>query len=169
MLRYYELGVIPGLLQTEEYARSVLDDGWRTQADVEERLADRMDRQTAILDRDGPVQFAFILDAAALRCGPVEVAKRQLQHLVDVGERSNVSLQVVPDSAGVHPGRSGSFALALFEDGRLVGYQEDLLEGSVISESAWLMILSRTWQAVSVVALPADQSRDLLLKMVNDL
>jgi hypothetical protein len=57
----------------------------------------------------------------------------------------------------------------MFENGRVVGYQEDLLEGGVISESARVSVLVRTWQALGVVALPVDHSRDLLLKIVNDL
>lgn len=168
-LRYHETSLVPGLLQTEEYARSVLDNGLRGLGEVEEKLAVRMERQAAILDRENPPTCAFTMDAAALRCGPPDVAKQQLEHLVDIGKRSNIFIHVIPESAGVHPGRSGSFALAMLDNGAVAGCLEDLLEGRTVTDAQTLIELDRLWHAISAVALPCDQSRDLILKMVNEL
>ncbi|MGI5212472.1 helix-turn-helix domain-containing protein [Plantactinospora sp. CA-290183] len=168
-LRYFDVSLIPGLLQTEAYARSVLDSGLRCAQEIEEQLAIRMERQSAVLDRDNPPACAFVLDAAVLRCGIAEVAKTQLTHLVEAGERPGVYVQVIPDTAGIHPGRSGAFALATLDTGGMAGYLEDFFEGRVLAEPARVTGLDRTWQSVSAVALPCDQSRDLILKMVDEL
>lgn len=167
-LRYFQLSLVPGLLQTEEYARSVLDSGLRDIEEIEEETASRMARQAAILDRENPPVCVFILDAAVLRGGDPAVMKPQLLHLVDVGERPNVFIHVIPETAGLHPGRSGAFALATLETGGLVGYMEDFLEGRVINEPARVTGMDGVWQAISAVALPCDMSRDLILKMVDD-
>lgn len=168
-LRFFQVSLIPGLLQTEAYARSVLDSGLRGPREVDEELARRMERQAAVLDRERPPICAFILDAAALRCGARDLIKDQLIHLVDVGERPHVFVHVIPETVGMHPGRSGPFALATLETGGMVGYLEDFFEGRVIAEPGRVTDLDRTWQAVSAVALPCGQSRDLILRMVNEL
>lgn len=168
-LRYFHVNLIPGLLQTEEYARAILDSGLHRQQEIEERVAIRMERQRAVLEREHPPACAFVLDAAALRCGGRKVAKEQLLRLVEVGERSNAFVYIVPDEVGLHPGRSGSFALATLDAGGVVGYLEDFFEGRVITDAARVTGLDRMWQAVSAVALSCSQSRDLIMKMVDEL
>lgn len=168
-LRYFELGLIPGLLQTPEYARSVLDSGLRSDREVDEQLAIRLERQASVLDRDNPPVSVFVLDAAALRCGDPKVTKPQLLHLVDTGERPGIFVHVVPETVGMYPGRSGAFALATLDSGAMVGYLEDFFEGRVIADPAQVTGLDRTWQAVCAVALPCGQSRDLILRLVDDL
>lgn len=69
----------------------------------------------------------------------------------------------------MHPGRSVSFILAMLDTGGVVGYMEDLFEGRVITDPAKVSGLDRAWHTICGIALPRDQSRDLILKMVNDL
>ena len=168
-LRSFEASVIPGLLQTEAYARSVLDDGSRSAEEVDEQVSIRLSRQPAVLDREDPPTCTFILDADALRCGPPTVAKEQLQHLVDVGLRPNIFVRVIPGSVRDHPGRSGAFIHATLENGESAGYTEDLFEGRVTVDPVRLGRMDRLWHAVCAVALPCDMSRDLISKLVDEL
>lgn len=169
ILRYFQATLIPGLLQTEAYARAVFaSTGMLSDDEVAGRVANRLERQAAILDREDRPAFAFIIDVAALRCGPPEIAKDQLLHLADTGARPNIFVHVVPDSAGLHAGRSGSFALATLEAGGGVGLLDDFYEGRVTAEPTRVTGLERTWQTITAVALPCDQSRDLILRLVNN-
>ncbi|MDG4786761.1 helix-turn-helix transcriptional regulator [Micromonospora sp. WMMD1102] len=168
-LRYFQLSLVPGLLQTEAYARSVLDSGLRSPQEVDEEVARRLARQVAVFDRPDPPVCSFVLDVAALRCGDPELTGAQLRHLADLGARPGVYLCVVPETVGMYPGRSGAFALGTLDDGRMVGYLEDFFEGRVHAEPDRVTALDRMWHAVSAVALPCDQSRDLILRMVKDL
>ncbi|MEE6260011.1 helix-turn-helix domain-containing protein [Plantactinospora sonchi] len=169
ILRYFQATLIPGLLQTEAYARAVFaSTGMLSDDEVAGRVANRMERQAAILDREDRPSCAFIIDAAALRCGPPEIAKDQLLHLADTSARSNIFVHVVPDSAGLHAGRSGSFTLATQDGGGTVGLLDDFYEDRVVTDPARVTGLERTWQAITAVALPCDQSRNLILRLVND-
>lgn len=168
-LRYFNNSLIPGLLQTPEYARSVLDTGLRDQEEIERQLEIRMERQAKVLDRADPPACAFILDFAALRCATPAMARKQLSRLVEVGERPRTFVHVIPEHVGMHPGRSGSFILATLGEGIAAGYMEDLFEGRVFTDGGRVTGLDWTWQAVNAVALNVDQSRDLILKVVNAL
>lgn len=168
-LRYFHNSLIPGVLQTEEYARSVLDTGLREPEEIERQLAIRMERQAKVLNRTDPPACAFILDHAALRCATTAMAKQQLTRLLEVGERPRTFIHLIPEQVGMHPGRSGAFNLATLDSGYAAGYMEDLFEGRVFTDSARVTRLDWTWQAVNAVALNVDQSRDLIVKAVNEL
>ncbi len=107
LLRAYEVQFVHGLLQTEEYARAVVRRGMKSasDADVERRVALRLERQRYLVAENAP-EFHVVLDEAALRrpYGDRAVMRAQLQHLIDVSERPNVRLQVVPFSMGGHSG-----------------------------------------------------------------
>jgi transcriptional regulator with XRE-family HTH domain len=119
-IRNYETIFVPGLLQTEEYARAAV-----TQAglpignaeDLEHRVDVRMQRQAA-LKRPEPLSLWAIMDEAVLHraVGGGEVMIDQLQHLLETGSSANVQIQVIPFSAGAHAGMPGSFALLDFPD-----------------------------------------------------
>ncbi|MEV4625563.1 helix-turn-helix transcriptional regulator [Micromonospora sp. NPDC049523] len=168
-LRYFQANLLPGLLQTEAYARAVFaSTGLHTDEEVASRVALRMERQATILDREDRPTFVFVLDAVTLRCGPPRIAKDQLLHLADVGARPNIFVHVVPDSAGLYAGRNGTFALATIEGGNMVGLLEDFYEDRVVAEPSRVTGMDRTWQAIGAVALPCDQSTNLILRLVND-
>lgn len=116
----YESSFVPGLLQTEEYARAVMIDGWPMEAAaVERRLETRMQRQIVLSQkRDGrdPLELWAVLDEAVLRreVGSRAVMRAQLGRLLEMGERSNITLQVIPFNRGAHPGMSGAFTCFKF-------------------------------------------------------
>lgn len=117
LIRTYELQVIPGLLQTEDYARAVFTRGPRGgDTDVvERRVRARMNRQ-AILTRPNPPRIWAVIDEAALRrtVGAPAVMRSQLEHLIALGERANITLQVIPLHAGGHAAEGGSFSILRF-------------------------------------------------------
>lgn len=115
----FELAVVPGLLQTADYARALIREGPAEIGDdeIEERVRVRAERQR-ILDRDDPVRLFAVIDEAALRrpVGPPEVMRAQLRHLVEMAARPKVTLQVLPFDAGPHPGTGGPFTILNFPE-----------------------------------------------------
>jgi transcriptional regulator with XRE-family HTH domain len=116
----YESLYVPGLLQTEEYARAALADGLPRDADkFELSVQTRMERQRVLSrTRDGrdPVDFWAVLDEAVLRrqIGGRAVMRAQLGRLLEMSERPNITLQVIPFDRGVHPGMLGAFVQLKF-------------------------------------------------------
>ncbi|MGI5213000.1 helix-turn-helix domain-containing protein [Plantactinospora sp. CA-290183] len=168
LLRTFQPNLIPGLLQTEAYTRAVLRGGRLPDDAVERTTQVRKDRQAATLDRPDPPMLTAIVGEAALRCGPPEIVKEQLDHLVDVGHRPRVQILVVPHSAGLHIGLSGPFVLATLPGGVWASYLDNQLRGQVVTDPDDLGQLEFAWEVVSGLALPVDQSRDLILKAVEE-
>ncbi|WP_097267199.1 helix-turn-helix domain-containing protein [Streptomyces sp. TLI_55] len=131
LIRAYEVQFVHGLLQTEAYARAVVQRGMKgaSTADIEKRVALRLERQKYLVAENAP-DFHIVLDEAALRrpYGDREVMREQLQHLIDFSERPNVRLQVMPFSFGGHSGESGAFTILSFSESDLtdVVYLEQL-------------------------------------------
>ncbi|QIJ66664.1 helix-turn-helix transcriptional regulator [Streptomyces sp. JB150] len=131
LIRAYEVQFVHGLLQTEEYARAVVRRGMKdaSEADVERRVALRLERQKHLVAENAP-DFHIVLDEAALRrpYGDREVMRGQLQHLIEISERPNVRLQIMPFSFGGHSGESGAFTILSFPESDLsdVVYMEQL-------------------------------------------
>jgi transcriptional regulator with XRE-family HTH domain len=119
LIRTYEGHLVPGLLQTEDYARAVMVAGLRDQPDEEtERLLKlRMDRQ-GLLTRSDPPRLWAVVDEAALRrpVGGPEVMRAQLEHLIAATKLPNVTLQVVPFRAGAHAALGLPFVILRFAD-----------------------------------------------------
>src|SRR4051794_7601493 len=118
-LRNYQSLFVPGLMQTEPYARTVIEELWpdAKPADVEEHVKVRLDRQ-ALLTKTDPLYLDVVVDEAALRrCvgGPVVMAE-QMRRLQELAELPNVTVQVIPFSVGVHGGMHGNFAVLGFDD-----------------------------------------------------
>lgn len=155
-LRWYESAVIPGLLQTEAYARAVLASGPRA-AEADDDVDSRMRRQAAVFGRTRPPLAVFVVDEAALRRGPAGVMGAQLDHLIEMAER--VMIHVVPFGAGLHPGQAGPFVIATTAEGEDVGYLDDQEAGRVTYDVAALRAI---WDTVRSVALPRDLTIDFL-------
>lgn len=119
-IRQFETLVIPGILQTEEYAGAVIQNYYgegpgpdQLRALVELRL-----KRKALLDSNNPPSFHFILDEAVIirLVGGASVMRRQLRRMLEVAERPNITVEVVPFSAGLHPGMNGPFKVIEFAD-----------------------------------------------------
>lgn len=168
-IRWHETSLIPGLLQSKAYARMIFDSGLLTSEQTQEYLALRLSRQAIVFDRPDPPICQFTIDEAALRRGYPDVMREQLLHLVEIGQRPRVLIHVIPEKAGPYLGQSGGFILADMGGGHRAAYIDDQLEGRLITAANQVGALERAWQAITGVALPRDQSRDLILKMVDDL
>jgi transcriptional regulator with XRE-family HTH domain len=118
-IRNFETTFVPGLLQTPEYCRAIIQgiDATLTEEELDQLVAARMARQIVISRRRAP-QFLAVVDETVLRrpIGGSGVMKRQLQHLLNVADASNVSLRVVPVSAGAYVGLHGPFLVLEFDD-----------------------------------------------------
>ena len=118
-LRNYESLFLPGLLQTEGYARAVIRGVLpsATNEEIEDRVRARIERQ-GVLAKATPLKLWAVVDEAALHrvIGGVEVMHEQLLHLVEAVKVPNITFQVIPFGAGAHPGMPGQFILMDFSD-----------------------------------------------------
>jgi transcriptional regulator with XRE-family HTH domain len=119
-VRQFESMFIPGILQTEEYARAVIQDYYdeRPGSDRLRALVELRVRREELLDGENAPAFQFMLDEAAVRrlVGGSSVMRRQLRRLIEVAEKPNVTLEIIPFSAGLHPGMKGPFEVIEFAD-----------------------------------------------------
>ena len=118
-VRNYESLFVPGLLQTEEYARAVVSGALPIAAkdEVDQRVQARLERQQ-LLNADNPLELWAVVDEATVRrmVGGSQIMRAQLRHLIDMAARPNVTVQIIPFEAGAHPGMPGSFVLMDFAD-----------------------------------------------------
>lgn len=119
IIRNFQPMLIPGLLQTEEYATAMIRN-LMPQApaeDVKLRVEIRMKRQQLLQQRETPLMF-FIMDEAAVRrlVGGQQAMRRQIRRLLDESDKPTVTIEIVPFSAGAHPGMQGPFMLFEFPD-----------------------------------------------------
>ncbi|MDO0926464.1 helix-turn-helix transcriptional regulator [Streptomyces sp. TG1A-8] len=167
LIRVYEVQFVHGLLQTEEYARAVVRRGMRgaSAADVERRVALRLERQKYLLADNAP-EFHIVLDEAALRRphGDREVMRSQLQHLIDVSGRPNVRLQVMPFGLGGHSGESGAFTILSFPESDLsdVVYLEQLTSALYLDKREDVAQYEQAFKELQQDGPGPDESRDLL-------
>ncbi|MBP2339668.1 transcriptional regulator with XRE-family HTH domain [Saccharothrix coeruleofusca] len=124
----FESMSVTGLLQTEAYARALI--GYHASitpgVDVEQSVALRVQRQSVITRETAPARLWCVLEEQALRrpVANAEVMREQFEHLLDMTERQNVTLQVMPREVGLHPALKGPFFLLRFEDDWRVAYEE---------------------------------------------
>lgn len=163
-LRTFELAFVPGLLQTEDYARTVLRTGVMASDDeIDERVALRLERQ-AILERDKPPMLWVILDEGVLRrpVGGPSVMREQILRLAEEAQRPNIVLQVVPTSVGAYEGLKGSFVIADFADAPPAVYAETAARGQIIDSTAEVSAVTIIWDTIRAEALPRAASLDVL-------
>lgn len=163
-LRWYELHVVPGLLQTEDYARAIFGTRFKATSDeIDELVAARMKRQE-ILEQENPPGFWVILDESVLHrpVGGALVMREQVSRLVEAASRPSVMIQVIPASTGAHEGLAGAFALASFDDGPSVGYLETALHGQPVEGASDVASLELTWDTLRGEVLPRGASLALL-------
>lgn len=166
VLRSFELAVVPGLLQTEAYARRLLRIG--PVADVESEVAKRLTRQEVITRAEAPVELIAVIDRTVLhrQVGTPDEMAEQLRALVEAADRPNAWVHVVPSSADAYVGLNGSFALATVH-ARVLGYLDTHLGGQVVDDPEAVQVLERAWEGVRSYALPVAESRDMILKAVE--
>ncbi|MFC1227683.1 MULTISPECIES: helix-turn-helix domain-containing protein [Streptomyces] len=167
LIRAYEVQFVHGLLQTEEYARAVVRRGMQgaSEADVERRVALRLERQKYLVAKNAP-EFHVVLDEAALRRphGDREVMKGQFRHLIEISERPNVRLQVMPFGLGGHSGESGAFTILSFPESDLsdVVYMEQLTSALYLDKAEDVGQYEKALKELQQDSPGPSESRDLL-------
>jgi len=116
-IRSYEVQFVPGLLQTEDYARAVTMLAYSNPREINRRVNLRLARQ-AVLTRDDPPSLWAVLDEAVLRrpIGGANAMRTQLKHLIEMSQRPNVTIQIVPFNAGGHAAAGGPFSVLRFSE-----------------------------------------------------
>jgi transcriptional regulator with XRE-family HTH domain len=168
-LRWFELVAIPGLLQTEEYARAVLrTQVMATEDQVEDMVRARLERQ-AILTREHPPMFWVILDEGVLRrpVGGSEVMARQLDRLAEAAQQANIVVQVIPLAVGAHQGMSGNFVVADFTEGLPAVYQDTAARGQIIDDADDIAAVTVMWETLKAEALSRSASQELIKEVAK--
>ncbi|MFC4016524.1 Scr1 family TA system antitoxin-like transcriptional regulator [Micromonospora sp. GCM10011542] len=165
-LRAFELVWVPGLFQTEAYARATLAGEALTPEEVDELVAARLQRQ-AILRRPRPPQVVAVLDEAILRRpvqGDATLMREQCARIVACAELPAVQVHVVPADTGMYPGFGGPFVIAESPDGTRVAHVDGQVRAQIIDDHADVATLERRWARIVGEALPRARSLDLIRK-----
>lgn len=157
----WELRVIPGLLQTEDYARSVISAGSPRlgEAELERKVSARLDRQR-IFERDKPPMYWTVLHEGVLRqvIGDQAIMAAQLDKLIEAGRSPDVVIQVLPFAASDHPGTDGPITVLDFPEARSVAYTECNGGGMIAESQEDVADLMTTLNMVRAASLPPRES-----------
>jgi transcriptional regulator with XRE-family HTH domain len=150
-IRWFSVDLVPGLLQTEDYARALMAARLRiTPEEIEERVAERMKRQE-VLGRQNPPLVLAIIDEAALQrpVGGHHVMAEQVRRLIETGGGPNIKITILPLATGAHEGLSGAFGILDFTDRPSVGYQEGSVRGLSLTEREDVEALRLKWDTLN--------------------
>ena len=167
-LRWWEPILVPGLLQTGDYARALFQ-AWQpasSEDDLDALVTGRLERQ-GVLDRDDPPDLRVVLDESVLHrlIGSAKIMHDQLEHLADMSCRPMVTVQVIPAELGAHGGLLGAFILA-GPSGTV--YLETAVEAQITGDDPVRERAALTFDRLTRDALPRGASRDLILKVANE-
>jgi transcriptional regulator with XRE-family HTH domain len=172
----YESQFVPGLLQTEDYARCIAGTSLVKQARTEQEqfVAVRMARQEVLTRAENPLRLWAIVGETALwqQVGGAEVMRQQLRHLIEINaELPNVTLQVLPFDVGAHPANAGAFVLLRFSEPTDLGvvYIDSLTGGLYLETPKDVERHTVVFQHLRASALPTQASIKLIEKAAKDL
>ncbi|KOU68041.1 DNA-binding protein [Streptomyces sp. MMG1533] len=169
-IREYAAHVVPGLLQTKEYARAVLSVGLTLSGDeqLDERLTARMTRQERLGSPDRP-ELCVVLDEAVLRrpIGGRDVMRAQLELLLVVAAEHPITVQVLPFDQGEHDAMGGSLTVLTLPDGSEVAYTEGAHYGQLIEDPGEVRRFALTYDRLRAEALPPLMSLDMIRSVME--
>ncbi|MFI0904808.1 Scr1 family TA system antitoxin-like transcriptional regulator [Streptomyces sioyaensis] len=164
----YECRVVPGLLQTNAYARAVTLSvpPPPEEEQIEERVAARLARQE-LLRRKPPIAFSFIIEQALIErhTGGIEVTRELIDHLLKCAELWNVELQIMPLQQPHHAGLDGPIRLLETPENKWVGYGEGQQSGQLITDPKDISLLQMRYAKLRSQALTPEDSVGLLKRM----
>lgn len=162
VIRAYESSWVPGLIQTEGYARAGFDSAGINKTEAGELWEQRSARQ-AILNRPDPPQLYVLLDQAVVtrHVGGPDVMREQLARLLEVADWPHAMVRIIPWEAGAHMGQDGSFKLMTVQASDMV-YIEAAIEGRLITDPAKLADVGLRWERIGARALPETLTRRLI-------
>ncbi|MEV4253793.1 DUF5753 domain-containing protein [Spirillospora sp. NPDC049652] len=167
VIHKFEAMQVSGLFQTPEYAFEVLRRE-RTEEEARQLVSTRMARQEA-LEGDDAVHVVVVFDEFALRrtVGNSEVMRGQIQHLINMAMRPDVTLQIVPQQQGAYAGDMGSFTLLELADGEIVAYEEGHVGGQLFRSRDAVRSFGVRFDLIRGAALSADDSLKLLHEILE--
>ncbi|MBT3161665.1 helix-turn-helix domain-containing protein [Streptomyces sp. Vc74B-19] len=163
----FDLGMVPGLLQTRAYARAVL--GALDTTDLDDRTAVRLDRQR-ILEKESPPLYWVVVCEAALHTemdGPATM-REQLGHLLSFEHNPLVNIQVLPFRAGAHAGMTGSFDIYRFEHDPAIVYTEGYGSAHPTANPDTVKNCSLRYDHLQAAALPLKDSAELIRHVMEE-
>ncbi|MFK3734883.1 helix-turn-helix domain-containing protein [Streptomyces sp. NPDC088090] len=168
----YECRLVPGLLQSEAYARAVFEGTipLLTDGKLETQLIARQKRQRMLLERP-TVPFSFIVEEHVFRrrSGSAEEMRELLDHVLEASALRNVTLQVVPLDAGLHACLDGPLQLLETPNGQRLGYSEGQQNGRLINDPKEVRLLHQRYDTLRSQALNPKESRGLLERLRGEL
>ncbi|MEV5537659.1 helix-turn-helix transcriptional regulator [Saccharopolyspora shandongensis] len=165
----YEPLVVPGLLQTPEYTRAIIDaTGQLSPREVDSLVSARMARQ-GLLDKEEPVRLHAIIEETALTrpVGPDGALERQLRHLVDAASRPHITIQVMSHDVGLHPGLNGPFAILEYGSEASLVLLEHKTVNLFMDEEDQLAVFSSAWDELAGKAREPDDSIKFLQALMG--
>jgi transcriptional regulator with XRE-family HTH domain len=175
LIRTYELQFVPGLFQTEDYARAVTVLGHRSAPidEVERRVSLRLQRQEILARPDATPRVWAVIDESALRrpLGGRDVMRAQLTHLIELTELQQVTLQVMPFDRGGHSAAGGSFSILRFAEPELpdIVYIEQLTGALYLDRLEEADHYREVMNSLSAEAeTPAESARQLK-RLINEI
>ncbi|WP_248963012.1 helix-turn-helix domain-containing protein [Sphaerisporangium perillae] len=168
-IRTWEIVLIPGLLQTEQYAKAVWQAGQVLDQELIERhVTARLTRQQ-VLVRENPPSFLALIDEAALRkrIGGAEVMRGQIHKLIEMAARPNITIQIVPDSAGAHPALEGAFVILDFPEDPSLVYTVTTTDSLWLEKPSEYQRYSFIFSHVMTSALSPDESVRHMTALAN--
>ena len=173
LIRTYEVQFIPGLLQTEDYARAVISLGNSAAPpeEIEQRVSLRITRQKLLTRGDGPRLWA-VVDEAALRrpIGGREVMRGQIERLIEATKLPGVILQVLPFRVGGHTAEAGAFTILRFPESDLpdVVYVEQLTSALYLDRREDVDSYMEAMERLCVVSAPPDNTAEILSRILQE-
>ncbi|SFK62295.1 Helix-turn-helix domain-containing protein [Streptosporangium canum] len=173
-IRNYEVQFVPGLLQSEGYARAVVKLGFPAapEEELERRVRLRMARQRLLRGAEPPHLWA-VLDEAVLRrpLGGAEVMREQIDHILQALELPNVTVQIVPFSVGGHAAAGGPFSILRFSQPDLpdVVYMEQLTSAVYLDKRGDVDRYLEVMERLCIEAEPASRTREILTRIREEL
>jgi transcriptional regulator with XRE-family HTH domain len=173
LIRTYEVQFIPGLLQTEGYARAVISLGNSTapREEIEQRVSLRITRQKILTRGDGPRLWA-VVDEAALRrpIGGRDVMRGQIERLIEATKLPGVILQVLPFRVGGHTAEAGAFTILRFPESDLpdVVYVEQLTSALYLDRRDDVDAYMEAMERLCVVSAPPDDTAEILSRILQE-
>ncbi|WP_329554553.1 helix-turn-helix domain-containing protein [Streptomyces sp. NBC_00696] len=168
-LWHFAVNTVHGLLQTDEYAREVLEIGGISGEELNQQVEARVGRR-ALLMAAGAPRLRIILSEAVLRM-PLRDAKAwrgQLEHLEQSAERPNITLQVLPLDAGLHGLVSTDVMFLRLASGRTVAYTETAYQGELVEENGEVERLQRVYDSTRDMALSPAESRKFIRQTLEE-
>ncbi|MGV9692373.1 helix-turn-helix domain-containing protein [Streptomyces sp. NPDC003444] len=161
----YENRLVPGLLQTPTYAKTLFEKQLPALGDdeIEAKLVARVERKNLLTDRPHTI-YSFIIEEHVLRrqTGGPEVMREQIDHILDICARRNIDIQIMPQTRGHHAGLDGPMRLLETLENKWYAYCEGQESGQLISDAKVVSILQKRYARMRAQALSAEDSVSLL-------